>query len=251
MVKHVILWKLKDEYSKSQKAEIKAGIKEGLEGLKGKIPGLVDIKVNTECLESSNVDVMLDSLFVSEEALMVYSVHPEHVKVADEKVRPFTATRSCLDYPVDDREYLSGKYPIDKSTLMILMDAIPANVFFKDTECKYMMASHICQMLNTGGDPNFTIFGKTDMDIQPDKVLGKKFYEEDKEAIATGRTFDYLQPMKFGDTTYYYQITKNPIRDADGNILGVVGIIGDRTKEIEMQNKLEAETMLNVMKGKF
>lgn len=36
MVKHIILWKLKEEYTEEQKAEIKKGIKEGLEGLKEK-----------------------------------------------------------------------------------------------------------------------------------------------------------------------------------------------------------------------
>ena len=40
MVKHVILWTLKNEYTDEQKAEIKQGVKEGLEGLKGLMPGL-------------------------------------------------------------------------------------------------------------------------------------------------------------------------------------------------------------------
>ncbi len=100
MVKHVILWTLKDEFSKDEKANIKAGIKEGLESLKGKIPGLVEIKVNINGLSSSNADLMLDSLFENEEALKGYAVHPEHVKVADGKVRPYTKLRSCLDYEV-------------------------------------------------------------------------------------------------------------------------------------------------------
>ena len=73
MVKHIILWKLKDELTKEEKEQVKAGIKEGLEGLAGQIPGLLDIKVRTECLESSNVDVMLDTTF---------------------------AVRSCMDYEV-------------------------------------------------------------------------------------------------------------------------------------------------------
>ena len=69
MVKHIILWTLK-EMSDSEKESVKAGIKEGLEGLKGKIPGLVDIKVNTNGrLPSSTADLMLDSTFESEEAL--------------------------------------------------------------------------------------------------------------------------------------------------------------------------------------
>lgn len=100
MVKHIILWTLK-EMGDSEKESVKAGIKEGLEGLKGKIPGLVDIKVNTSGrLASSNADLMLDSTFESEEALKGYAKHPEHVAVADGKVRPFTTSRACLDFEV-------------------------------------------------------------------------------------------------------------------------------------------------------
>lgn len=98
MIKHVILWKLKEEYSAEEKTAIKAGIKEGLEGLKGQIPGLLEIQVHTNGLASSNADLMLDSSFESEEALRAYAVHPAHVAVADGKVRPYTAVRSCLDF---------------------------------------------------------------------------------------------------------------------------------------------------------
>ena len=100
MVKHVILWQLKDGFSEEEKVAIRAGIKEGLEGLAGKIPGLTEIKVQTEMLASSNVDVMLDSTFVDEVALKGYAVHPAHVEVADTKVRPYTKTRACIDYEV-------------------------------------------------------------------------------------------------------------------------------------------------------
>jgi hypothetical protein len=100
MVKHVIIWKLKDELSEEEKVSVKAGIKEGLEGLKGKIPGLLDIKVYIDGLDSSTGDLMLDSTFESIDALKGYAVHPEHVAVADEKVRPYTAVRSCFDYSI-------------------------------------------------------------------------------------------------------------------------------------------------------
>lgn len=100
MVKHVIIWTLKEEYSDAEKETIKKGIKEGLEGLAGKIPGLVDVHVNINGLASSNADLMLDTTFESEEALKGYATHPAHVAVADGKVRPYTAIRSCLDYEV-------------------------------------------------------------------------------------------------------------------------------------------------------
>lgn len=100
MVKHIILWKLKEELSEEQKAAVKAEIKEGLEGLAGKVPGLLDIKVNINPLPSSNMDLMLDSTLESSDALKAYAVHPAHVAVADGKVRPYTSGRYCLDFEI-------------------------------------------------------------------------------------------------------------------------------------------------------
>ncbi|MBQ4119902.1 MAG: Dabb family protein [Clostridia bacterium] len=97
MVKHIILWKLKDEYNTK---EVKNGIKSALEALMGVVPGLLEIKVQTECLLTSNVDVLLYSVLESEEALKGYAVHPAHVAAADNFVRPFTETRSCIDFEV-------------------------------------------------------------------------------------------------------------------------------------------------------
>lgn len=100
MVKHVIVWTLKEELSAEEKKTVKQGIKEGLEGLKGKVPGIVEIKVYTEGLASSNADLMLDSTFEDEDALKGYAVHPDHVAVAETKVRPYAKIRSCFDYGV-------------------------------------------------------------------------------------------------------------------------------------------------------
>ena len=99
MVKHIILWKLRDDLSNEEKQRVKKDIKAGLEGLAGRIPGQLSIVVNVDGrLESSNADVMLDSTFTDEAALKAYAVHPEHVAVADGKVRPYTCLRTCLDY---------------------------------------------------------------------------------------------------------------------------------------------------------
>ncbi len=97
MVKHIILWKLKNEHNTEA---VKSGIKNELETLIGKIPGLLEISVQCESLPSSNADVMLYSVFESEAALKNYATHPAHVYVADTFVRPFTETRLCLDFEI-------------------------------------------------------------------------------------------------------------------------------------------------------
>ena len=98
MVKHIILWQLKDELAGKEKELVKKGIKESLEALKGVVPGLIEIKVITEGLSSSNADVMLDSSLESVAALKGYAIHPAHDAAADTYVRPFTKVRMCLDY---------------------------------------------------------------------------------------------------------------------------------------------------------
>ncbi len=100
MVKHIILWNLKDELTAEEKETVKKGIKEGLESLQGKIEGLVDIRVNTIALSSSTADLMLDSTFENEAALKFYASHPLHQEVANTRVRPFTKQRSCLDFEI-------------------------------------------------------------------------------------------------------------------------------------------------------
>mgnify|MGYP003420674107 CR=1 FL=1 len=49
-------------------------------------------------MPSSNADVMLYSVFESEEALKAYAIHPKHVEVADTKVRPYTKVRTVFDF---------------------------------------------------------------------------------------------------------------------------------------------------------
>ena len=97
MVKHIILWKLKDEFTPEEKAAAKLEAKKRLESLNGKIDGLVSLRVVTDSLPTSNADMMLDSEFVSEEALAGYQVNPLHLEAAG-YVRSVVSNRLCLDF---------------------------------------------------------------------------------------------------------------------------------------------------------
>ena len=101
MVKHIILWKLRSELSETEKREKALAIKQGLESLKGQVPGLLDIHVQIDGrLETSNADIMLDSTLESFDALKGYAVHPSHLAVANGVVRPNTELRTCLDFEI-------------------------------------------------------------------------------------------------------------------------------------------------------
>ncbi len=98
MVKHVIIWTLKPEFTPEEKRAAAEKIKSSLEGLMGKIDGMTSVKVNIDLLPSSTGDVMLDTTFTDENALKAYQVHPDHVYAANTYVRPVTADRKCVDY---------------------------------------------------------------------------------------------------------------------------------------------------------
>jgi uncharacterized lipoprotein YehR (DUF1307 family) len=98
MVKHIILWKLKDSLSAEEKETAKKEIKEGLEGLKGRIEGLTDIHVYTDGLASSNTDIMLESVHADRDALAFYAGHPLHVDVKDNIIVPKVSGRYAFDF---------------------------------------------------------------------------------------------------------------------------------------------------------
>lgn len=98
MIRHVIIWTLKDGYSFADKQLIKAKAKKNLESLVGKIEGLKSLVVTVAGLNSSTGDMMLDSVFADVNALNRYKTSKEHVTVADTFVRPYVAVRSCFDY---------------------------------------------------------------------------------------------------------------------------------------------------------
>lgn len=97
MLRHIILWKLKDTVSAEEVPAVKAKVKESLEALVGVIDGLCELTVHTQGLASSTADMMLESKFTDADALAFYRDHPEHVKAAT-FVRANVDVRLCLDF---------------------------------------------------------------------------------------------------------------------------------------------------------
>ena len=98
MVKHMIIWKLKDELT--DKAQAATEIKTALEDLVGKIDGLQEMHILIDRFPCSAGDVMMDSSFTDYEALEAYQKHPLHQAIANGLVRPAVAQRLSFDYEI-------------------------------------------------------------------------------------------------------------------------------------------------------
>ena len=96
MVRHIVVWRLKNTPNAEQTAKT---IKEKLEALKGKISVIEDIEVGINFNETEAAsDLVLVSTFKSEEDLNTYINHPEHKAVGAEYVRPNVSERRVVDY---------------------------------------------------------------------------------------------------------------------------------------------------------
>jgi diguanylate cyclase (GGDEF)-like protein/PAS domain S-box-containing protein len=140
--------------------------------------------------------------------------------------------------------------PFDAEKLKLIIDSIPANVFFKDTDCRYQMASRVCEQLN-GGDEDWTIVGKTDLEVQNDPELAKFYYEDDKKIIESREGSHYISEMVFDGEKYYYEITKEPVIDAGGNVIGVVGLVNDITELKRLQEELRLMSITDTLTGVY
>ena len=100
MIKHIVIWRVKDRQNEQTQDETARAIKAKLEGLRGRIPGLLHIEAGTDfCRSETAYDVALYSEFESRSALDGYQIHPEHQEVTS-YIRERCSDRVIVDYEV-------------------------------------------------------------------------------------------------------------------------------------------------------
>jgi quinol monooxygenase YgiN len=100
MVKHIVFWKLKESAEGRDRSANAQLVRERLEGLAGRIPGLLKIEVGLDFLRGdTSSDLVLYSELANRQALDDYQAHPEHQAVIP-LIRALTSERRSVDYEV-------------------------------------------------------------------------------------------------------------------------------------------------------
>lgn len=100
MIRHIVMFKLKEfENSEAKQAKLNE-IKERLEALIDKIEVLKYIHVDFNCNPAETWDLILTTELATLEDVNTYANHPEHVAVAKGIIGPVKADRACVDYEV-------------------------------------------------------------------------------------------------------------------------------------------------------
>lgn len=121
-----------------------------------------------------------------------------------------------------------------------MLEKLPCNIFLKDTEGKYIFSTHYWRHIKVGSDPNWTIRGKTDLEVRHDPENARKAYESDLQIVKTGKGIRYVIEENEDGIQEFLELVKQPVYDADGRVKGIIGLVNDVT-ELECLRRQRAE----------
>lgn len=99
MVKHIVLFKLKEDAPLEQKKNVMNAFKQAIESLPAKIPFILKVEVGLNMNPQETWDIALYSEFKSLDDVKAYAIHPDHVAAA-KLIADLKDSRSCVDYEV-------------------------------------------------------------------------------------------------------------------------------------------------------
>lgn len=100
MLRHVVLFSLQDFANEEEKVRQLFVIKRELEALPSLIPSLHALRVFFNQNPAETYDFLLEADVESLEELSLYANHPEHIRVANDFIKPYIKARACVDYKV-------------------------------------------------------------------------------------------------------------------------------------------------------
>jgi PAS domain S-box-containing protein len=127
-----------------------------------------------------------------------------------------------------------------ESKYRTLLENLPQKIFLKDKNLVYVSCNE-----NYAGDLEIEsneIAGKTDYDFYP-KELAEKYRADDKRIMKSGKKEDIEEEYVKNGQKVYVHTVKTPVKDENGNVVGVLGIFWDiterKTAEIAIQDARE------------
>ena len=97
MVKHIVMFKLKEILSAEEKLDVMNRFKVAIEALPAKIDAIRKVFVGLNMNESEKWDICLESEFDTLDDVKFYAAHPEHVAAAG-ILKDAKQDRACVDY---------------------------------------------------------------------------------------------------------------------------------------------------------
>ncbi len=136
----------------------------------------------------------------------------------------------------------------ERTMLRTLIDTLPDNIFIKDAASRIVIDNIAHARLLSNSTPE-EVAGKTDFDFFP-REMAQKYYDDEQRILQTGEPEINIEEQTIDPdgNIHWLLTTKVPLRDTDGNIVGIVGINRDITAQKQQEETLAQErTMLRTL----
>lgn len=130
-----------------------------------------------------------------------------------------------------------------------ILKELPSNIYLKDEEGRYVFCTQYWHHIEHGNDPNWTIRGKSDIEIRKDRENAIEAMKADMELLKTGVGTDYTIEINVNGVQEFMEVIKRPVRDAKGRITGIVGLINDVTQKELLKLRLQEASTTDGLTG--
>jgi len=171
--------------------------------------------------------------------------------ISEEEIQTLTAFVDQAAASLDNARLLretqetARRLAEERNLLRTLINHMPDYIYVKDTESRFMVVNPAL-VRHMGVKTPDDLIGKTDFDFFPHEVAAR-FYADEQAIIRTGDPLiDREEPSAINHTgsPKWLLVTKVPLRDSSGQVIGIVGINKDITERKRMEEALAREQYL-------
>jgi len=170
--------------------------------------------------------------------LGTFALYADTPRTPDANEQELMTYAASLAGMVVERSSRQEAYAQQAVFLNTVINTIPDLIWVKDTNGVYLACNEMFERFF--GAKESTILGKTDFDFV-DPELAQFFLDNDRAAIAAGGAKINEEFLKFADGSHEgeFDTIKTPMKDLEGNIVGVLGISRDVTDRKLYEERLE------------
>ena len=141
------------------------------------------------------------------------------------------------------------KDSLDYYEIEEILKQLPSNIYMKDSEGRYIFATHYWHHLDHKDDPSWSIRGKRDVEIRKDTENALAAMESDMNVIKSGKGTAYTIEINEDGLQEFYDVIKEPIRNKAGAVTGIVGLIHNVTEHEKLKRKLREKVIVDELTG--
>jgi PAS domain S-box-containing protein len=142
-------------------------------------------------------------------------------------------------FDISDRKQAEMKLRENEQMLQTVLDNFPGVVFWKDTQSNYLGCNH-ANAVGAGFNNSSEMIGKNDFDMPWATTDAENYRADDQEVIKSGKAKMHIVEMihQVNNQVKWLDTSKIPLRNAKGQIIGILGASADITERKKNEKEL-------------